>query len=190
MKPLILASGSPRRKQLLEQMNVPFTVCKSTIDETFDPTFPPDEVVQQLARQKAQDVAKKHEDSFILAADTIVVFQGRILGKPATEQEARQMLSQLSDQSHEVLTGVALLHQGQVETFVETTEVRFWPLTVTEIETYLQTGEPFDKAGAYGIQGLGAYLVKELKGDYYNVVGLPLSRTVRALKVHGFSTRF
>ncbi|WP_110111491.1 Maf family protein [Bacillus sp. CGMCC 1.16541] len=183
---LILASSSPRRKELLEQANVSFTVQVSAVEEIINPAHTPSEVVMSLALQKAQDVAKSHPDAIILGADTVVVQNHQILGKPEDEQQAKEMLRLLSGQAHQVLTGVALVKNEQVVTFYEQTDVTFYPLKEEEIARYVQSGEPMDKAGSYGIQGLGAIFVKEIKGDYFSVVGLPLSRTVRELEKIGF----
>lgn len=182
MKKLILASGSPRRKQLLEQAQLQFSISASTVDETITETLTPDLVVEQLAVKKAKDVFERFEDSIIIGADTIVSINGTILGKPTNEEEAFHMLQQLSGKDHDVYTGVAIISKGKTVVFHERTVVSFWELTVKEIEDYMASGEPFDKAGSYGIQGLGALFVKKINGDYFNVVGLPLARTVRELK--------
>ncbi|MBM7701363.1 Maf family protein [Metabacillus iocasae] len=183
---LILASGSPRRKELLEQVNVPFTVHVSKVEEVIDPSHTPSEAVMSLALQKAKDVAESYSDALVLGADTVVVQHNSILGKPKDEQQAKEMLRMLSGQTHQVLTGVALVQNEQIITFYEQTDVTFYPLKEEEIARYVQSGEPMDKAGSYGIQGLGAIFVKEIKGDYFSVVGLPLSRTVRELEKIGF----
>ena len=170
---LILASSSPRRKELLEDLQIPFVVRQSNVEETFNPTLPPEEVVMDLAKRKAEAIEAKEADVFILAADTICFANGAILGKPSSRTEAYQMLSQLSGSLHSIYTGVAILKNGQCSTFFEKTDVLFWELTDEEINNYLDTGEPFDKAGAYGIQGVGRILVKAIYGDYFTVVGLP-----------------
>jgi len=184
---LILASSSPRRKELLEELQIPIVISSSNVDESFDPTLAPEEIVMYLARKKVEAVYSNDKESFILGADTVVCLDGVILGKPRTREEASQMLSQLSGKTHFVYTGVAIMANGICSTFYEKTDVLFWELTDEEIHDYLNTGEPFDKAGAYGIQGVGRILVKEIKGDYFTVVGLPISRTVRELKAKGFS---
>lgn len=183
---LILASGSPRRKELLQQLHIPFTVHVSTIEEIVNPSYTPSEVVMDLARQKAVDVASHYKEDMVLGADTVVVYGNRILGKPKTKQEAIETLTMLSGQKHQVLTGVAFVSNAKVHTFYEQTDVEFWPIEQDEIVQYVESGEPMDKAGSYGIQGLGAALVKKIEGDYFSVVGLPLSRTIRELKQYGF----
>lgn len=187
MKKLILASSSPRRKELLEQVKLPFTISTSNVDETYDSHLSPVEIVQFLARKKAEAVFKNHRDSIVLGSDTIVVLDGKILGKPKNQSEAKQMLSSLSGRTHAVITGVAIMSKEKEECFAVETLVTFYELTDFEIEYYVDTGEPFDKAGAYGIQGIGATLVKEIKGDYFSVVGLPIARTVRELAKFGLT---
>ena len=182
----ILASGSPRRKELLQHHHIPFTVNASTIEEIVNPSYTPSEVVMDLARQKAVDVASHYKEDMVLGADTVVVYSNRILGKPKTKQEAIETLTMLSGQKHQVLTGVAFVSNAKVYTFYEQTDVEFWPIEQDEIVQYVESGEPMDKAGSYGIQGLGAALVKKIEGDYFSVVGLPLSRTIRELKQYGF----
>lgn len=185
MKPLILASNSPRRKELLTQARLSFSVVASTIDEQVDLSLAPEQVVQSLALQKANDVFSRHQDAIVIGADTVVVLKGKILGKPQDREDAKETLRALSNQTHSVYTGVAIVLANQPCTFSEETKVTFWPLMDGEIDAYLDSGEPFDKAGSYGIQGLGALFVKEIAGDYFNVVGLPLSKTVRELKKVG-----
>ncbi|AQX53605.1 septum formation inhibitor Maf [Bacillus sp. VT 712] len=185
-KELILASGSPRRKELLQQLHIPFSVHVSNVDEKVNHNYSPSEVVMDLALQKASDVATLYPNHIVLGSDTVVVYKDSILGKPASEAEAVKTLEMLSGKKHQVLTGVALVEGEQVQTFYEKTDVEFWPLTVDEITQYVRTGEPMDKAGSYGIQGLGAMFVKSIQGDYFSVVGLPLSRTIRELRKRGF----
>lgn len=187
MPHLVLASASPRRRQLLSQLGLDFITLPSEMEEEGYMDLPPKERVMALARAKAERVAQGLTDAIVLGADTLVVCQGQVLGKPATPQEAEAMLSFLSGKSHEVYTGIAvvkvpgmLLRQAW-----ERTEVRFRQLTPREIKTYVATGEPLDKAGAYGIQGLGALLVESICGDFFNVVGLPLVRTVALLQEFG-----
>ncbi|MFJ8529794.1 Maf family protein [Bacillus sp. NPDC094106] len=182
MKKLILASGSPRRKELLELANVPFEIVVSEIEETIGAYSSPSDIVMSLALQKASAVAENHEDSVVLGADTIVTYESRILGKPNDEAEAKRMLQFLSGKTHEVYTGVALISKEKTVTFYERTEVTFWELTEEEIDTYIATKEPLDKAGSYGIQGKGSIFVQHIQGDYYSVVGLPIARLVRELK--------
>lgn len=182
MKNLILASGSPRRKELLELAGIPFEIVVSEIDETIGAYSSPSDIVMSLALQKASAVAETNEESVVLGADTIVTYESRILGKPANEAEAKEMLQLLSGRTHEVYTGVALVSKEKTITFYERTEVTFWELAEEEIDAYIRTKEPFDKAGSYGIQGKGAIFVHHVNGDYYNVVGLPIARLVRELK--------
>ncbi|WP_042459197.1 Maf family protein [Neobacillus dielmonensis] len=182
MQNLILASSSPRRKELLENLRIPFAISSSNVDESFNPDLPPDEVVMELAHRKAQAVFEKNPDAFVIGSDTIVVADNRFLGKPADEAEAFQILKGLSGSQHEVYTGVSIVSPANSVRFYEKTEVWFWELTDDEIRSYVKSGEPLDKAGAYGIQGLGSMLVKKINGDYFAVVGLPVARTVRELK--------
>lgn len=179
---LILASSSPRRKQLLNMAGLHFDILASEIDEHIQANQTPEEMVQSLAYQKAKEVQRKHRDAYVIGADTIVVHEGQALGKPKTKQEAFEMLNRLSGQTHEVFTGVAILSPEKETVFAERTAVTFWDMTKEEIWEYIETGEPMDKAGAYGIQGKGALFVKQIVGDYFSVVGLPLSRTIRELK--------
>lgn len=182
MKPLILASGSPRRKELLQQVHLPFTVKVSNIEETFDPELSPEEIATSLAYQKAQSVFQENQEAVVIGSDTIVVLGDKVLGKPESEEEARATLRTLSGNTHHVISGVAILSQEKEITFYEKTSVTFWELTDEDIDFYIRSGEPMDKAGSYGIQEVGALFVKEIKGDYFSIVGLPLSRTVRELK--------
>ncbi|AGT32956.1 septum formation protein Maf [Geobacillus genomosp. 3] len=183
----VLASRSPRRKQLLEMTGWPFDVQESQADETIAPGTPPEEAVQMLARRKVEAVVPCASDAYVLGADTIVVHDGRLLGKPRTAGEAFETLRLLSGRTHDVWTGVAIATpHGETVSFAEKTAVTFWPLSDEEIETYIATGEPMDKAGAYGIQGRAALFVKRIEGDYFTVVGLPLSRTVRELRRLGW----
>ncbi|MED4225064.1 Maf family protein [Neobacillus cucumis] len=186
MQNLILASSSPRRKELLENLRLSFSISSSEVDESFDPKLTPEEVVMELAERKAQVVFQKNPDAFVIGSDTVVVADNQILGKPADEAEAISMLKRLSGRQHEVFTGVAILSATGIMKFFERTEVWFWELTDEDINAYVQSGEPFDKAGAYGIQKLGSMLVRKINGDYFAVVGLPVSRTIRELKKAGY----
>ena len=186
MQHLVLASSSPRRKELLQNLHLTFDVSSSEVDESFGPDLLPEEIVVQLAYRKAQMIAQQYRTSFVIGADTIVVANEQILGKPQNETQAVKMLAQLSGKTHAVYTGVAIIH-GETETsFFEKTQVTFWELTETEISAYVKSGEPFDKAGGYGIQGFGSMLVKQISGDYFAVVGLPVSRMVRELQKIGY----
>jgi len=163
MQNLILASSSPRRKELLENLRLTFAISSSDVDESFDPTLPTEEVVMELAERKALAVFQQNQDAFVIGSDTIVVANNQILGKPADEAEAIRMLQRLSGQQHEVFTGVSIMSPESSTRFYEKTEVWFWELTDDEIKAYVQSGEPLDKAGAYGIQQLGSMLVKKNK---------------------------
>lgn len=175
---IILASKSPRRRALLEQMGVKdFRILTPDIDEHMDRELPPAELVRQISLEKAQAVAAQADpNAVIIAADTVVALDGVVLGKPAHEEEAFRMLSLLSGNRHQVYTGLTVLRGKQVFSQWEETSVTFRPLTAEEIEAYIATGEPMDKAGAYGIQGYGALFIEGISGDYYNVMGLPVCR--------------
>ena len=189
----ILASASPRRKELLEQAGIDFEVIPSTITEIIEGNSP-QEIVQHLALQKAYDVFDRYlpehsegsEDFTVIGADTIVVYRGEILGTPADEDEAYDMLSLLSDRTHQVFTGVALIScvngEKKSVSFYESTNVTFYPILKEDLRTYVKSKDPLDKAGAYGIQGPFAVHVKCIEGDYNNVVGLPISRLYQELK--------
>ena len=188
MEKIILASGSPRRKELLEQAGISFIIKVSEADETITKKEPW-EVVMELAARKARAVTEsglEEEDVIVIGADTVVAVDGKILGKPHSKEEAEEMLRLLSGRVHQVCTGVALLSRNQgswrERTFYEETQVEMYPITEEEIREYVATGEPMDKAGAYGIQGRAAIFVKGIQGDYNNVVGLPVSRLYQELK--------
>lgn len=178
---LILASKSPRRKELLSLITTDFEIIPAVGEENADPALSPDMFVQELARQKALEIAENHPDDIIIGSDTVVAINGEILGKPKDEKDAFRMLKMLSGTSHSVFTGVAVIKDGKTHSFTEETKVRFFPLDDYEIERYIATGEPFDKAGAYGIQDIGALLVEGIDGDYYNVMGLPVGRLFRLM---------
>ena len=181
MVSLILASASPRRRELLNLLGLPFTVRPVKIDETLDPALPPMEAVGRLSARKARAQLRRTGEVF-LAADTVVVLNGKILGKPRSPEEAAGMLRALAGQEHLVMTGLTVASDWGTETVTEVTAVRFRDLTDREIAAYVATGEPMDKAGAYGIQGGGAIFVTGIAGDYYNVVGLPLCRLYGVLR--------
>lgn len=172
--PLILASGSPRRKEILDTMGLDFSVDVSDADESFAGT--PEEMVLELSRRKALAVASRHSGAMILAADT-VVFADEVLGKPHTAGEARRMLTELSGRWHSVYTGVTMIdtRSGKMLSRADVTRVHFVALTAEDIDAYVATGEPLDKAGAYGIQGRGGMLIDRIEGSYSNVVGLPMA---------------
>jgi septum formation protein len=180
---LILASKSPRRRYLLKQAGLSFSVIPSTVDEKSVSMTSPEKYVRDLAEAKAHEVAQKYPESWVIGADTIVLINGMILGKPGSKSEARKMLQRLSGEIHQVLTGYTICCLAKNRNFSETvkTEVLFKNLTDEEIEWYIQSKEPFDKAGAYAIQGLGTFLVKSIKGSYTNVVGLPVCEIIEFL---------
>jgi septum formation protein len=178
---LVLASASPRRRELLAQAGLPVVIRPANIPEAPHPGETPSTYVARLARQKAQAVPATPREA-ILAADTTVVIGQSILEKPSDASEARDMLNQLSGRTHAVLTGVCLLWQGNTMEHVERTVVEFAPLTTEEIDWYVSTGEPFDKAGGYGIQGLASRFVQRIEGCFFNVVGLPVPRVYQLLK--------
>lgn len=178
---LILASASPRRKELLSLFGVPFTIRVADIDETMDPAKSAFDEVGRVSRAKALAVPREEED-IVIAADTIVVCQGTILGKPRDEAHAKAMLKLLSGRDHQVMTGCTVLRGDTAETFTEVTDLHFRSLTDSEIQRYVRSGEPMDKAGAYGIQGGAALFCEKLSGDYYNVMGLPVCRLGEVLR--------
>lgn len=179
---MILASQSPRRRELLGQMGFSFTVRPAKGEELAHPELTPAQLVEELARQKALEVsAEAASDDVVVAADTVVAIDGVVLGKPRDKAQAAEMLSALSGREHTVYTGVAVKRGETLLVEHEATQVRFRPLTEREIDLYIQTGEPMDKAGSYGIQGYGALLVEGIRGDYFNVVGLPICRLGRML---------
>ena len=211
---LVLASASPRRRELLSQIGLEFTVMPSTKEENAK-TTEAGALVQELSRQKAVDIweqlsggqgqnpdadqeqiseetqepnlnGKRQPELLVIGADTVVCCEGKILGKPHDREAAVEMLTALQGRSHEVYTGVTLYHQRETVTFFECTQVEFYPMTEVEISEYIDSKEPMDKAGAYGIQGLGARFVKDIRGDYNNVVGLPVGRLYQELKSHGW----
>ena len=178
---LILASQSPRRRELLGLFGIPFAVRVADIDETMDPELSAAEAVAQISHKKALAVERTAED-VLVAADTIVVVEGRILGKPHSESEAAAMLRLLSGRDHQVMTGVTVLCGDKEAVFTEITDLHFRPLADSEIQRYVRSGEPMDKAGAYGIQGGAALFCEKMMGDYYNVMGLPVCRLGQVLK--------
>lgn len=181
---VILASQSPRRRELLARTGIPFEVCAADIDETMDPTLPPEQETARVSRAKAMAVACGPED-VVIAADTIVVCQGKVLGKPHSAQEAADMLRLLSGRTHQVMTGLTLRRGERILTQTEISRIHFRPLQQAEIDAYVATDEPMDKAGAYGIQGGAALFIDWLEGDYYNVMGLPLCALTLRLRELG-----
>lgn len=189
MYKVILASASPRRRELLAQIGMDFKVIISKADENISEPAP-EQLVMKLSDIKAMAVYEEHgiedEATIILGADTVVAFGGKVLGKPKDTQQAKEMLSMLSDNTHQVFTGVTILYkkQGELkrETFYDKTTVYTYPISDKEIDGYIMTGEPMDKAGSYGIQGIGAKFIKKIDGDYNNVVGLPVSKIYQKIK--------
>ncbi len=189
MYKVILASASPRRRELLAQIGMDFKVIISKADENISEPAP-EQLVMKLSNIKAMAVYEEHgiedEATIILGADTVVAFDGKVLGKPKDTQQAKEMLSMLSDNTHQVFTGVTILYKKQgglkSETFYDKTTVYTYPISDKEIDEYIMTGEPMDKAGSYGIQGIGAKFIKKIDGDYNNVVGLPVSKIYQKIK--------
>lgn len=175
---MILASNSPRRRELLALLGIrDYAIIAPDVDETIEGTPAPEALVMALSARKASVVAERvTPDALVIAADTVVELGGKILGKPKNRQDAARMLSALSERRHRVYTGVTVRHAGKTATEFEATEVQFRALTEREIKRYIDTGEPMDKAGAYGIQGFGAMLIEGVFGDYFNVMGLPVNR--------------
>ena len=188
MKEIILASSSPRRQSLLENLGICFSTISTNIDESFLPQESPRNAVRRLARLKAERaIPLLREDCLLIAADTIVVLDGQVMGKPGSKEDALEMLTQLSGRCHEVITAICIRTAGGCEVEDETTRVYFRHLSEEEIRAYVASGEPADKAGAYGIQGRGGLLVQRIEGCYFNVVGLPMSRLYLMLKKHGIN---
>lgn len=177
---IILASQSPRRQELLKLITSDFEIKVSNVDETLPDKITPKEAVMYLSKIKAEPFADS--DDIVIGADTVVALDGKILGKPKSEENAKEMLRFLSGRTHSVFTGVTLASDKKTKTFAVETKVKFFELTNEEIDAYIKTKEPFDKAGAYGIQGYGSLLVEKIDGDYFNVVGLPVSTLARELK--------
>lgn len=181
---IVLASGSPRRKEILENMNLKFDIIKSEIEETTIENESPKDLVKRLSYEKAYDIASKNLDSIVIGADTVVVLDNNVLGKPKDEDEAFNMLKQMSGKEHDVITGVSILCLDLKKEICDycVSKVKFKDLSDEEIYSYIKTGECMDKAGAYGIQGLGGLLVEYIKGDYFNIVGFPISSATEILK--------
>lgn len=184
-KEIILASASPRRRELLEQIGVQFTVIPSHAEEIITKTQP-NEIVEELSRQKAEDVAAQVQEAVVIGSDTIVWQAGHVMGKPHSQAEAKEMLRRLQGAEHSVFTGVTVIvkekDQMRYDTFAKETRVRVYPMTEEEIDAYIATGEPMDKAGAYGIQGQFAAWIEGIEGDYNSVVGLPTGALWQVLK--------
>ena len=189
MKEIILASASPRRKELLEKIGLRFEVEPSNYAEDITSGLQPHALARKISLEKARAVAGRHRNAIVIAADTFIVFGSQILGKPHTEIEARKMLEAISGKSHSVITGFSIIDTGKNKTLSRSveTKVYFRKLTLSEIDNYIKSKEPLDKAGAYAIHGLGAVFVDKIEGDYFNVVGLPLSALTEALKEFGIN---
>lgn len=181
MNNIILASASPRRKELLQYITKDFKVIVSSVDEIVPENIPQEEVPQFLATLKAMDVASKYPNDLVIGADTCVLCDGLILGKPKDREEAFNMLSNLSGKTHSVITGCALVKNNKSISFSVLTTVEFYELSEKEINEYIDSNEPFDKAGGYGIQSKGGLFVKAIGGDYFNVVGLPIAQLNRVI---------
>lgn len=188
MKRFVVASASPRRRELLKNVGFRFEIIPSDADESCDDSLAPEELVCELAGRKAKSVFSENKDAVVLGCDTVVEYDGIVLGKPESREEAKRMLSLLSGRVHNVHTGVCIISKEKTESFVSTVKVEFYELSENLIDSYIATGESDDKAGAYGIQGLGSVLVKGINGDYFSVVGLPLAETVRRLAGFGITS--
>jgi len=190
VNPIVLASGSPRRRQLLEMLRIPFRVIPPDVDEHVLPGEEPGHYVTRLSRAKAEAVVRRAPGDVILAADTTVVLGGAIFEKPTSPAHALEMLSRLQGQTHEVMTAVAVARDGDVEQALDVSRVTFRPADRATLEAYVATGEPMDKAGAYAIQGLGAPLIERVEGDFFGVMGLPLRLALDLLAKFGRPYRF
>ena len=179
---VILASASPRRKELLKSIVPDFEIIPSEYDEVLPDGIENEAVAEFFAVQKALDVAKNHKDSLVIGCDTVVIAEGEILGKPKNKASAKRMLKLLSGKEHKVITGLCIIKNGKSLSLSEETTVNFSLLSENEIDWYIATGEPMDKAGAYGIQGFGGRFIEGIKGDYYSVMGLPLNKLYSLLK--------
>jgi septum formation protein len=187
MKRIILASASPRREELLEKIGLKFEVEPSNYEEDMRSKSSPDELAKSISLEKAKIVARRHRNAIVIAADTFIVFRGKIMGKPNTEAEAREMLVTLRGKSHSVITGFTILDTDRNKVLTKSVEtiIHIKNLTPEEIDAYVKSKEPLDKAGAYAIQGLGSVIVERIEGDYFNVMGLPLSALAEGLKEFG-----
>ena len=179
---IILASGSPRRKELLSILGYPFEVIVSDFEETINENNKLKEEIKKLSFGKAKAVFDKHQDDLVIGADTIVTIDNKVLGKPKTEDKAYEMLKELSNKKHTVITGVTIMTKEKVDTFAVVSDVYFNKLSDEEINEYIKTKEPLDKAGGYAIQGLGSKFIKKIDGDYYAIMGLPVSELYTRLK--------
>ncbi len=180
-QPLILASASPRRREICDLLGIHYTVCPATGELPVDAQLPPEAAILRVARGKAEEVAAAHPQAVVLGADTAVVVDDEILGKPKNEEDAKAMLRRLSGRTHRVITGVWVCGDGYDTGFADSAEVAFFPLGEEDIAAYVATGEPMDKAGAYAVQGFGARYIRGIHGDFYTVMGLPCGRLYRFL---------
>lgn len=187
MKKIVLASASPRRKDILTITGLRFKVCVSDYNEAVNPSLNPRYLARFLSCKKAEAVARRYKDSIIIAADTFIVFRGKILGKPHTPREAQEMLAMLNGKCHSVITGYSVFDTGTGKKVSRSVQTKVWfrKMTVREINAYVTTKEPLDKAGAYAIQGLGAVFIKKIEGDFFNVMGLPLYALIDSLNEFG-----
>ena len=185
MSRFVLASASPRRKEILENAGFTFEIIVSDADENIKDSLTPSETVEELAKRKALAVWDKNKDAVVFGCDTVVAIDGKILGKPKDDDEAFSMIKMLSGRAHTVSTGVCICAENKISVFSNITEVEFYELSDETIRSYIATGEGRDKAGSYGIQGYGCVLIKEIKGDYFSVMGLPVSQSARVLADFG-----
>lgn len=187
MKTIILASASPRRKEILKITGLKFKVDASDYEENLNLKLNPHELARFLSGEKAKKVSHKYKNALIIAADTFIVFKSKILGKPHTEKEAKKMLNSLNNRAHSVITGFTIIDTGNKRKISKSVETKVWfkKLSQKELDSYVKTKEPLDKAGAYAIQGIGALLIRKIEGDYFNVIGLPLSDLTENLKKFG-----
>lgn len=179
---LILASASPRRQELLQDIGYPFDIVTADCEETFDHTASVFSAIEQIALVKARTVWEQHPEAVVLGADTMVCYENQMMGKPRSREDAYHMLKQLGGRTHTVISGVAIVWKGKAELFHEETSVTFYDLDEDLLMKYLDSSEPYDKAGAYGIQGMGKLFVREIHGDYFNVMGLPVAAVYRRIK--------
>jgi len=179
---VILASQSPRRIELIRMLDIDALAIPSQIDEVLDESLNHEEAVMDLAYQKAIDVFQNHKDDLVLGFDTLVILKDKIMGKPRNKEEAKRFLRELSGNTHKVITGCAMIKKGCSKSFYSSAYVHFYDMTDQEIDDYIRTNEPFDKAGAYGIQGYGSKYIESITGDYYAIVGFPISRIYREIK--------
>ncbi len=181
-QPIVLASASPRRREICDLLGLTYTVCPAKSEAEADPSLPTDKAILQVARGKAEEVAAQYPDAIVLGADTAVVVDGRILGKPQDTEDAKAMLRMLSGRTHQVITGVWVCGGGYDDGFADVANVTFYEMTEQDIAAYVQTNEPHDKAGAYAVQGIGARYIRGIDGDFYTVMGLPCGRLFRFLE--------